>query len=256
MLRGVNRQLIFEDEEDCAKFCELLNFYWDICGYDIYAYCLMSNHVHLLIKEAVRPAKMLLRGELIEIGPGEEIDLIMKRLSVAYVYYFNHKYKRTGHLFQDRYRSEAVETDSYFLSVLRYIHRNPVKGGLCAQPEDYEWSSWREYLTSTPLGNVNVEKKYAFGLMNKKSLIEYTNQDSNEVFMDVTEENDGSVTDSMAKIMIEAISGCHDASEFQRLEKAERDEYFRVLHDNGLAIWQMARLTGFSRGVIQRAVKE
>ncbi|MBP2629001.1 MAG: transposase [Firmicutes bacterium] len=100
-------------------------------NYEIYAYCLMDNHVHLLLCDTK-----------------DEISRTMKRICVSYVYYFNKKYKRIGHLFQDRYRSEVVEEDAYLLSVARYIHKNPLKAGMVKRVEDYKWSSYAQYLSA------------------------------------------------------------------------------------------------------------
>lgn len=76
----------------------------------------------------------------------EDVAKIMKRITVSYVYYFNKKYKRIGHLFQDRFRSEIVEGDGYALSLTRYIHENPVKAGVVRGIGDYKWSSYNGYL--------------------------------------------------------------------------------------------------------------
>ena len=102
MLRGINRQIIFEDREDYQRFFDTLKKYKAVSGYTIYAYCLMSNHVHILLKAG-----------------HEDLDLIIKRIAGSYVYWYNWKYGRVGHLFQDRFKSEPIETDEYFLTVLR-----------------------------------------------------------------------------------------------------------------------------------------
>jgi REP element-mobilizing transposase RayT len=85
----------------------------------------MDNHVHLLINEG-----------------DDEIGKIMKRINISYSYYFNKKYGRIGHLFQDRFKSEGIDSDAYLLSVVRYIHNNPVKAGLVKNIEEYKWSSY------------------------------------------------------------------------------------------------------------------
>ncbi|MCJ7806540.1 MAG: transposase, partial [Clostridia bacterium] len=103
MLRGINRQNIFKDREDRQQFITTLVKYKKVSGYEIYGYCLMTNHMHLLIKEG-----------------GESIDRILKRIGASYVYWYNKKYARCGHLFQDRFKSEPVEDDQYLLVVLRY----------------------------------------------------------------------------------------------------------------------------------------
>ena len=101
VLRGSNRQTIFEDEEDAIKFLQTLQTYKETSGYKIYAYCLMGNHVHLLLKEEQ-----------------EELGIIMRRIGASYVYWYNWEHQRCGHLFQDRYKSEVVEDENYLLTVL------------------------------------------------------------------------------------------------------------------------------------------
>ena len=101
MLRGINKQQIFEDEEDFQKFIQVLKECKAVSEYKLFAYCLMGNHIHMLIK----PEK-------------EPLELVFKRIGSRYVYWYNWKYRRTGHLFQDRYKSEPINDDSYFLTVL------------------------------------------------------------------------------------------------------------------------------------------
>lgn len=119
-LRGINRQIIFEDDEDYQKFLWTITDTKGKSGYEIYAYCLMSNHIHLLLKET-----------------REELGIVFRRIGASYVHWYNWKYKRRGHLFQARYKSEVVETDSYFLTVLRYIHQNPYKADIVKNIADY-----------------------------------------------------------------------------------------------------------------------
>jgi len=144
MLRGINRQIIFEDEEDNEKFIEIIKEYKELCGYKIYGYCLMGNHIHMIIKEEK-----------------EEIAQIMKRIAGKYVYWYNTKYQRTGHLFQDRFKSEPIETEKYFFTVLRYVHQNPVKAKLTQEIGEYKYSSYNEYVTSQDV----VDTEYAFSMI-------------------------------------------------------------------------------------------
>ncbi|MEW9124891.1 MAG: transposase, partial [Thermotaleaceae bacterium] len=102
VMRGINRQTVFEDEEDCHKFIQTLQKYREISAYKLYAYCLMGNHIHLLLKEDKEP-----------------LETVMRRICGSYVLWYNKKHGRVGYLFQDRFKSEAVEDDAYFLTVLR-----------------------------------------------------------------------------------------------------------------------------------------
>ncbi|MBE6563266.1 MAG: hypothetical protein E7660_05975 [Ruminococcaceae bacterium] len=121
MLRGINQQQIFEEPEDYYKFLEIVEEYKAVSEFELYAYCLMGNHIHLLIKENKEP-----------------IEQIFKRIGGKFVYWYNIKYQRVGHLFQDRFKSEPVETNDYLLTVIRYIHQNPLKestgdGSMCSR---------------------------------------------------------------------------------------------------------------------------
>ena len=93
----------------------------------------MSNHVHLLLRVNQ-----------------EDIGSTIKHLGIMYAIYYNQKYSRSGHLFQDRFKSEPVNDMPYFVTLLRYIHQNPTKAGIVSKVGDYDWSSWKEYTGEVP----------------------------------------------------------------------------------------------------------
>ncbi|MEA1962554.1 MAG: transposase [Bacillota bacterium] len=126
--RGNERKNIFWCDEDKGRFLEKLAKAREKYNFLIYAYCLMDNHLHLLIYDN-----------------GNDISQIMKSINVSYVMYFNRVYQRCGHLFQDRFKSELVLDDPYLLEVSRYIHNNPVKAGMVKKPAEYKWSSYNIY---------------------------------------------------------------------------------------------------------------
>ena len=132
MLRGNERKSIFPEEEDYRKFLQILAIKKRDDSFLLYAYCLMSNHLHLLIREKK-----------------QNISQIMKRINIAYAYYFNKKYNRVGHVFQDRFKSESVEEESYLLSVIRYIHNNPLNAKMVKDPILYPWSSNNYYINES-----------------------------------------------------------------------------------------------------------
>ena len=129
MSRGNRRSKIFRDDSDYHVYLKIL----DKTGFDyrfqLYGYCLMPNHIHLQLET----------GET-------EIWEIMRRINRGYACYFNRRYNLVGHLFQGRYKSRLIQDPLYNLQVNRYIHLNPVKGGLVERPEDYPWSSYNHYL--------------------------------------------------------------------------------------------------------------
>ena len=128
ILRGINRQLIFYDDEDRTVFLNQLLITIEKYKYEVFAYCLMSNHVHLVLKIQ-----------------DDFLSKAIQSLAIRYSKYFNEKYKRSGHFFENRYKSKIVEDRKYFLDVCRYVHRNPEKAGVCAT-NDYIWSSYHEYI--------------------------------------------------------------------------------------------------------------
>lgn len=106
----------------------------------------MGNHIHLLIQESTEP-----------------IEQIMKRITTRFVYWYNIKYQRVGHSFQDGFKSEPVEDDRYFLTVIRYIHQNPIKSGICKKVKDYPYCSYNEYFG----GSILIDSCLVYGLMDK-----------------------------------------------------------------------------------------
>jgi putative transposase len=124
--RSTDREAFFVDDADFGTFCELLDLAATRARWKLHAFCLMTNHVHLLIQT---PQPTLPRGMQFLIG--------------EYVEGFNERHGRRGALVQGRYKSLMVETEDHYLECLRYIAWNPVRAGLCARPEHWPWSSWR-----------------------------------------------------------------------------------------------------------------
>ncbi len=120
MIRGIDRREVFLEDEDKIKFINNLEKAKRTGEFELCGYCLMDNHIHLLIKEK------------------EDIGTSIKRITVGYVGWHNRKYERTGHLFQNRYLSECINTESYLITVLRYIHQNPVKAKMVESVEEYQ----------------------------------------------------------------------------------------------------------------------
>jgi len=235
MLRAINGQKIFFDNEDYERLIDTLGRYKEVCKYDIYAYCLMSNHVHILIKEGK-----------------EDLGKIFRRVGPSFVYWYNEKYKRTGHLFQDRYKSEPVEDNRYFITVLRYIHQNPVKAGIVKNIEEYPWSSFKEYLGNNGMCDTELAL----------SLFSESRKEGIAVFKDFNmQKNDDKcleydkqlrINDQEAVKIIKDLVCVEDPEEISMYEKKERDGVIKQLREKGLSIRQLERLTGISFAIIRR----
>jgi len=234
MLRGIDRQMIFEDAEDYAHFLDIIKKCYQECNFTLYAYCLMGNHVHLLMKDQT-----------------DNLETIFKKIGARYVYYYNVKYQRVGHLFQDRFKSEPVEDDAYFLTVLRYIHQNPVKAKLCARAEDYPYSSFAEYLHA---GNL-VDTDFVFGMIDRSDFIKFNNMSNSDTCMDIEIPSRIAVTETQARVIIEKISRCKTVTEFQGLEEKKREAYIKKIYGHGVSIRQLSRLTGITKGMIEKYLR-
>ena len=231
MLRGINRQQIFEDREDYEKFLQILKDCKAISGFKLYAYCLMGDHIHLLIHEVSEP-----------------IEQIMKRITIRFVYWYNVKYQRVGHLFQDRFKSEPVEEDSYFLTAIRYIHQNPIKAKICKQIAAYAYSSYAEFFKDSDL----IDSELVFDMIPKENFEEFNNQTSFDKCLDIEDKSIFRVTDEQAQKIIEKHSKCKNVAEFQKLEIKVRNKFLKKFKENGLSIRQISRLTGVSTNIIRK----
>ncbi len=127
--RGVERRRVFLEKEDYERFEEMMCFYARSFGITLHNYCLMPNHYHLLI----------------EIS-GQTLSRYMRQLNMNYAIYFNKKYKRTGHLWQGRFKSWYVTDEAYLYTLILYIEQNPLKAGLVKRPEEYPYSSSNIFL--------------------------------------------------------------------------------------------------------------
>ena len=127
--RGVEQRVVFLEAEDYAYFEELMCFYAKSYGIALHNYCLMSNHYHLLI----------------EIQQ-ENLSKFMRQLNMNYAIYFNKKYKRSGHLWQGRFKSWYVTDEAYLYTLMLYIEQNPLKAGIVKEVEAYPYSSSRYFL--------------------------------------------------------------------------------------------------------------
>lgn len=235
MLRGINKQTIFEDEQDRTRFLDTLKKYKDISNYEVYSYCLMDNHIHLLVKES-----------------GENISEAIKRISSSYVYWYNVKYERCGHLFQERFKSEIVENNASFLKVLRYIHQNPIKAGLAKNVFACKWTSINEYVGKVNIVDIDSglnlfasDRKIAIPLF-----IQFMNEPNDDECLDYQETV--RMTDSEVKEHLKEL-GITNPGILQRMGKENRDAALAKLKElNGVTIRQLSRITGISKSAIQR----
>jgi putative transposase len=130
--RGNNRVPIFKDESDYEKYLKLVKKYKERFDFKLYGWCLMNNHVHMVLESG-------------------RISAVMHGLNLSYAQYFRYKYKGVGHFWQDRFKSHVIQRDCYLINCITYIEYNPVRAEIVSRPEDYRWSSYNCRI----LGNEN-----------------------------------------------------------------------------------------------------
>ena len=230
MLRGIDKRDIFMSKWDYGKFLEYIKKAKDKSAFQVFGYCLMTNHVH-----------MLLKTEMDDIGD------IIKRIAVGYAQYHNIRNGRTGHLFQNRFRSEVVDTEAYFLTVLRYIHQNPVKAGITKDVKDYKWSSYIEYIDNSK--NLLVDAAFALGFFSDiKAFEKYMVEKNDDQCLEYDPKK--RYTDEDLKKEIAAYKNIKNLYE---LDIRQRDEILKkIKYDTGASNRQLARVLNIGRGILER----
>lgn len=129
MARGNNKNKVFKTPSDYYLYISLIKKYKKELPFNLFHYCLMPNHIHMLI----------------QTKSADDFSLFMKKISLAYFHYFRKKYGWVGHFWQDRFKSQPVGNNEYFIQCGKYIELNPVRAGLVKSPEEYYFSSYRFY---------------------------------------------------------------------------------------------------------------
>ena len=234
MNRGVGHCIIFEDDQDRREFLGILALKLKKYSAMLLAWCLMDNHYHLLLQVSY-----------------EDLPRLMHDVNLRYAQYFNRRYGRDGCLFGARFKSEPITSDEHFLTVLRYIHRNPEKAGI-ARTCEYRWSSYREYVKKPRL----ISSKLALSMLSGKKgfrsfhdiddpacdCIDIHRDRGRQHFSDVEALEIARVV--LPDCGIEKIAG---------LLRTQRDKALRALKAVRLSVRQIARFTGISKTVVARA---
>lgn len=233
MIRGINQAQLFYDDDDKWAFLDRLGRYKGECGFSLYAWCLMGNHAHLLVKADM-----------------DTLSSAMKRLQLSYSSYYGRKYDRSGYLFQGRFRSKPVDDEAYFLAVLRYIHRNPLEAG----GKIREWTSFDEYMgspfvtdTDFALSMLSDDKDLAVRAF--RDLVEGDREPGPPCCL----EGPHRLSDAQAKEIICRVAAIGSCQQLCDLERERQRGIIRELRAERLSIRQIARLTGLNRNIVERA---
>ena len=251
MLRGINKQNIFFGEDDCVRMMYILHdaqYLVDQNGEvvsdnmcTIYAYCILDNHIHILLREGER-----------------KLSDIMRRIGDRYVVGYNRKYDRTGHLFQNRFQSEPVNDIEYFFTLIRYIHRNPVKAMEARSVESYPYSSWNEYVGDKS-NVVRVLKPEAIRSVLARypleELKQWVNQDVDDNCLDM-DSFEFTMSDKEAGETICELSGCKSVEEFRLLDPATQIHFLLEATEHHVSLRQGSRIGTLSYYMLQKAASK
>lgn len=232
VMRGAGRQLLFEDDRDRRRFLELMHDSFTDHEVKLLCFCLMPNHVHLIAQ-----------GELAALSAA------MHLLGTRYALRFNKKSDHCGPVFEDRFYSDPIETDSHFFAALRYVLLNPEHAGICPASE-YAWSSYSEYEGEAAYCDTSL----VADLLGKGSSVQTLVAGGADTSCYRFEGKKG-MDD------LEAIGFAHDVigrmniglGEIKTLPRLRRSEALRALKSAGLSTRQIERLTGIGRSTIARA---
>ena len=234
MLRGVNKQDIFFEDKDYLEFQNKIQKTKKNYLYQLYSYVLMPNHIHLEIKDE-----------------NKELSQIIHSIATSYAIYFNKKYKRKGHLFENRFLSKNVENTFYMLNLVRYIHQNPVKASIC-QMEQYKWSSYFDYFENIPTKEkekiTDTEEVFIMFLSSKEQSKFHKSADLLEYEMK------SKLTDEEVIYFIKEELGIYNIQEIQRCDKDRRNEIIRKIKKiEGITQKQISRILGLNIKLVRRA---
>lgn len=238
VIRGIDKQDIFFDNSDRRKFLKEIAKTKEKYGYELYAYCLMDNHIHLMIKDC-----------------NEKLYKIMQSIMISYSSYFNKKYDRTGHLFQNRYLSKPVENERYLLVLQRYIHQNPT------YMKTFFWSSYKEYVQQNEI----TDTKFVLELFSSKreeAIKEFVKfNDYRKEKIDGEKYKDyeliSTISDSEAIRIISDILKVKNILEIKRYNVKIRENYIKkILKIKGINGRQIARILQVDKKIIERIQKK
>ena len=235
IIRGINKQDIFFDDYDKKKFLKEIERTKEKYQYEIYAYVLMNNHVHITI-----------------FDKNDNKSNVVHSICTSYAEYFNKKYERKGHLFQNRFKSLCVDTDRYLLNLVRYIHQNHEKDGICKM-ETYKWSSYKEYLGSKGITDTNFILEMLSSDREEaiKKFIIYSKKIDRE-FSDGELEGK-KLTDEEAIENIKRITKLENLQAVQLLDRKLQEQYIlKISNINGISVEQIARILGINKRKIYR----
>ena len=233
--KGDGGQIIFENDRDRTMYLELLESCVGEYSVNLHAYCLMSNHVHLLLEDDCEK---------------HHLSPFMKRLDETYAMYFANASGRVGHVFKGRFWSEPINTDEYLISAIRYIHANPEPAKI-SRAEDYPWSSYQAYCGAPSIVKTDFALELLGGAQAFKSFS--ANGGSYAKPFATSKLCRHLSPDELTNIAL-ALLGRETLSTIRQLQPKERVPYIEKLSSAGFNEQEIVRVTGLGRQIVRSAL--
>lgn len=226
--RGNSKQILFHTKSDFKAFRTLMQRLSEEYHIEIFCYCLMDNHVHMIIRDEEK-----------------RMSLFVRDLCSGFAKVYNTKYNHSGHVFQGRFKSCPINTRAYFLNCFRYILKNPEKVGISY--DEYEWSSWQSFVNGEVFpNNLFAHKVFESSHMDPLEWMKGKLSAKDEA-QDIMEYDRNFKSDEWALGVIQSKLNLQSGIDVQKMPREERDEYLRKMFELGLGRRQIERLTGVCR---------
>lgn len=236
LMRGREKKALLKTPNDYEYFLSLLRKYREDGGPELYGFCLLPDHVHLVVREGEEP-----------------LGCYFRKLATAYACHYNLKHKRAGHVFQDRCRSVILSGPEEIFLVLSAIHTEPVRAGLCPDAGAYPYSSLGDYLNRNDYPLTDTAAMKAFFPEGDFDNIPESGQLSR--VMEPPEEKK-TLTDKQAEKIMKKVAHAKKLMELPVMSRKVRNAWLRRLRREGMSVTQISRFTGLGRNIVSRACSE
>ncbi|MDY0234978.1 MAG: transposase [Gudongella sp.] len=236
MIRGINKEKIFEKKQHKEFLLEILKQSKENLDVEIGAYCIMNNHFHLIAK-----------GDL------SEVSQLLKKINIRFAMLYNKNLERVGHVFQDRFRSESIYNDNHLIQAISYIHNNPVKAGLTTKITDYKWSSYSEYFTKADsIISTDLKLLILDIVGGQKALEKFHANNQAVLFIDTEEDVEKLKQDIFDRVIKDYCeeNGIIDASKIKNDSERMEDLVIKLLEQEVFPHREIARLLEINRNLV------